>query len=73
MHAIYKTNGHNIYRRILGGSYTYYPNKDGDSVITSYLGSPFQLIKGDMIGVKVHDVDEVVPSNFSNFFGMHLI
>ena len=73
MHAIYKYSPSGHDERILGGSYTYYDNKDGDTMTTSYIGSPYQLRKGDKIGVKVHDVNEVVPSNLTNFFGMHLI
>lgn len=73
MHAIYKYSSSGHDERILGGSYTYFGNKDGDTMTTSYIGSPYQLRKGDKIGVKVHDVNEVVPSNLTNFFGMHLI
>lgn len=73
MHAIYKQTSSGHDERILGGSYTYYQNKDGDTMTTSYIGSPYQLRKGDRIGVKVHDVSQVVASNLTNFFGMHLI
>ena len=73
LHAIYKYSASGYDERILGGSYTYFDNQDGDTMTTSYIGSPYQLRKGDKIGVKVHDFSEVVPSNLTNFFGMHLI
>ena len=34
---------------------------------TNYIGSPYLLMKGAKIGVKVHDVNELVPSEVSNF------
>ena len=73
LHGVYKTGSGGHVERILGGSYTYYPNKNGGSMTTNYIGSPYLLKKGAKIGVKVHDVNELVPSEVSNFFGMHLI
>lgn len=73
VHAIYKTSTSGHDERLLGGSYTYYRNQNGETEVSSYIGSPYQLRKGDRIGVKVHDVSQVVPSNLTNFFGMHLI
>ena len=73
VHAVYKQSGSGHDERILGGSYTYYRNQNGESKITNYISSPYQLVKGDRIGVKVHDISQVVPSSVTNFFGMHLI
>ena len=73
VHAIYKQSRSGHDERILGGSYTYYESKNGETTITNHIGSPYQLVRGDKIGVKVHDVSQVVPSNITNFFGMHRI
>lgn len=73
VHAIYKQSSSGHDERILGGSYTYYQNKNGESTITNHISSPYQLVRGDTIGVKVHDISQVVPSNITNFFGMHRI
>lgn len=73
LHAIYRKSGSSHDEILLGGSYTYYTTVDGNSMITSYVGSPYQLRKGDQLGVKVHDISHVVPSNMTNFFGVHLI
>lgn len=73
VHAVYRQSGPGHDERLLGGSYTYFQNKDGKSAITSYVSSPFQLIGGDKIGVKVHDTRQVMSNNLTNFFGLHLI
>lgn len=73
VHAVYKRHNFGHEERILGGPYTYYHTQDGETGITSYISSPLQLLKEDTIGVKVHDVNQVVQSEITNFFGVHLI
>lgn len=41
--------------------------------ITSYISGAFQLSEGDRLGVKAHNMSDVVQIPHMNFFGVHML